>query len=191
VAANIPSSRQTPARQQPPDQRMSETITIRKEEDVNQRVGAISQPSRGVMVQFVALITGLSLALGAFVALGGLPGIGSATQSPRSQPVTASASVPTWQDPYVVQVLYYIVDSEAEALSVELSIAESAAEQMQFGRTWATGDACRGAWVDVCYTLIRADTAEGLLAAEYLAAASSEIADHWGAVVSVIDVREE
>jgi hypothetical protein len=156
---------------------------------VNLEVGAKSLRSfRRIGLPYVALIAGLVLAFGLVVALGGL-GEDRLRETARSKPVAASASVPTLQDRYAVQVLYYIVDSELEALSVEMSIAESAAEQMQFGRTWATGDACRSAWVDVCYAVIRADAAEGLLAAEYLTAASSEIAEHSGAAVTTIDLR--
>jgi hypothetical protein len=157
---------------------------------VNLEFGAInSRTWKQIKLQHLILMGGLALAVSAFVALGGLGAREGAQQTTSARPVSASATAPRWQSSSPVEVVYYLVDSEAGAFAVESAIAQSGAEQIEVALQGPLdgGHLNRGA--GGYNYVINTGSAEGQLAAENLFAALSEIATQTG-VVTVVDLRD-
>ena len=134
------------------------------------------------LLQASATVAVLMLAAG--LALGA-PSIGSVGLS-GSDNVTSRPH--PWSGVWAKEqyVTYFLVDSDVQALSVERSIAHSAAEQIEVALNGRLDD---GSLVGVDRYVINTDSYEGQLAAENLLAASSEIANQPGVSVTVVDLR--
>jgi hypothetical protein len=100
-----------------------------KEKEVNLEIGAInSRTFRRISIQYLALIGGLCLAFGVFVAMGGLVIDFGGSNAVVSKPVSLAAASADQQ-----YVTYYLVDSEAQRDLVFAGEAEGARERFSSG----------------------------------------------------------
>jgi hypothetical protein len=158
---------------------------------VNLEFGAInSRTWKQIKLQHLMLMGGLALAVSAFVALGGLGAREGDRQTTSARPVSASMTAPRWQPSSPVEVIYYLVDSEAGALAVESAIAQSGAEQFEGTLQGPLDGVHQNRGAGGYNYVINASSTEGQLAADNLFAAHSEIATQTGVFLMVVDLRD-